>query len=573
MKRLILTNLKGNKSINKNSIALGHWVNYEKMYCLNYHWSNKKKLVKDYKYLTKLSEKFLNFFTNNLNYIHQEKRSLKYWRIILSPWLNTYISSMYDRWETINRLEKKKSSFTCDYLYNRKIFTNVGTSDYIRKVTSDDLWNHSNFIRIIKFKKQKKIILKKSYKSYIIKNYLEKKTETSFIINFFDKIFSHISILINSTIIENFYISKKDYLNLCLSSYIFPGIFKNFFSSKNLYNCKINNELRNKLFKYKSKKKDFNFFLFECLKEDFPVTYLENYKILKSEICSKGFQNKNIKKIFSMTSFIMNEVFKIWLANRVEHGTKFIIVSHGGCLNPKLNGYLNYFPKIADKVITRKKPLTHKETQMPIFLRENPYQNLNEKKQKIYIFDCVPVNYPCKIQSWPFINDYKRIIRNTENLINCFSLKEKKNIFYRSLWTGKNIGVQIKRKIPSIKLCDCKKIKFKDIKNEIKLAICMYPETVIVDLITSNIPTVLYIPKDLYLFDRNSLKMINYLKKNKLYFDNLKDLKSHLNIIKDSPYTWWTTRPTQTAIKKFQKHFFYVEQNYIFKWKKLIKTI
>ena len=57
-----------------------------------------------------------------------------------------------------------------------------------------------------------------------------------------------------------------------------------------------------------------------------------------------------------MTSFIMNEVFKIWLANRVEHGTKFIIVSHGGCLNPKLNGYLNYFPKIADKVITRKKP-------------------------------------------------------------------------------------------------------------------------------------------------------------------------------------------------------------------------
>ena len=80
---------------------------------------------------------------------------------------------MYDRWETINRLEKK-SSFTCDYLYNRKIFTNVGTSDYIRKVTSDDLWNHSNFIRIIKFKKQKKIILKKSYKSYIIKNYLEK---------------------------------------------------------------------------------------------------------------------------------------------------------------------------------------------------------------------------------------------------------------------------------------------------------------------------------------------------------------------------------------------------------------
>ena len=54
-----------------------------------------------------------------------------------------------------------------------------------------------------------------------------------------------------------------------------------------------------------------------------------------------------------MTSFIMNEVFKIWLANRVEHGTKFIIVSHGGCLT-KIKWAFKLFSKNCDKAITRK---------------------------------------------------------------------------------------------------------------------------------------------------------------------------------------------------------------------------
>ena len=86
MKELILTNLSKKKKINKNFIALGHWINEEKISYLSYHWENKKKLNKDYEYLKNLSEEFINFFSKKLNFIHKEKKSLKYWRIILSPW-------------------------------------------------------------------------------------------------------------------------------------------------------------------------------------------------------------------------------------------------------------------------------------------------------------------------------------------------------------------------------------------------------------------------------------------------------------------------------------------------------
>ena len=273
-----------------------------------------------------------------------------------------------------------------------------------------------------------------------------------------------------------------------------------------------------------------------------------------------------------MTSFITNEIFKIWLANKVENGSKFIIASHGGCLTPKLNGFFNYFPKIADRVITRKKSLNNKEIQMPL-LKNTMSLNKNKNNKNIYIFDCEPANYPCKIQSWPFINQYKKILKNTNSLINYFSKEDKKNIFYRSMNNGKNLSQKIKLKNPSIKLSNLNEVKFKDIKKDIKLAICMYPETVIVDLITNGIPTIIYIPKELYSFDNESKKMIKYLKLNKIYFDNFGKLKSHLNTIKNSPLEWWMSKSNQIVIKKFTKNFFKVDDNYILKWDRLIKQI
>ena len=87
-----------------------------------------------------------------------------------------------------------------------------------------------------------------------------KQNKIFFFINFLDKILSYVSILVNSTIIENFNISKKDYLRLCLKSKIFPGLFKSFFSSRSLYKEKVNLGLRKVVFKYDSKKKKFSSF-------------------------------------------------------------------------------------------------------------------------------------------------------------------------------------------------------------------------------------------------------------------------------------------------------------------------
>lgn len=139
MKELILTNLSKNKISGKKSIGLGHWINNPKINYLSYHWKNKKKLRKDYKYLNNLSEKLIIIISKRLNFINKENKTLRYWRIILTPWLYVYISSMYDRWEIINSAIKNINNFCCDYFYSEKIFRNIGIADYQKKVTTSDL--------------------------------------------------------------------------------------------------------------------------------------------------------------------------------------------------------------------------------------------------------------------------------------------------------------------------------------------------------------------------------------------------------------------------------------------------
>lgn len=576
-KKLILTNLSKIPNFKKKDIyVLGNWVKSNRVTYLKYHWDDKNKLIKNYDYLKKLSEKLIFFFYKKLNSIHNEKNDIKYWRIILSPWISVYISSMFDRWETINLLKKKKLFFSCDYFFSKKIFSNYGLNDYIKKVSTDEIWNHSNFVRIIEFLKIKNIKFVNKNKLSNLETNINtlKKIKNYSLKLFIDKILSYFSLFFNSIIIENFYINRFDYLKLCFRLLIFPGLFISFFSLKKKSLNKINLEQRSLIFKVENNKQTFNNFLLKSLNQDFPTAYLEDYKYLKKKINTKGIQFKKVKKIFSMVSFIDNEIFKIWLANKVKLGAKLITVSHGGCLTPKLNGFFDYFAKISNKVITRKVPTKKKEVQLPILKKIN-YSSKNFYQAKnIYIFDCEPVNYPCKIQSWPFISSYNNILSNTIKLIKSIKDFKIENICYRSMNNGANISEKIKNNFPKIKISNLEIEKFDKIKKDIKIAICMYPETVIVDLLTSGIPTLIYIPNKMYIFDKKSEKIINLLKKNQIYFDNLNDLKNHLNNINQSLENlkiWWFKNNTQEAINKFQNQFFLSDKDYIIKWQKFIK--
>ena len=100
-----------NKSISNNRN-----LNYQ---ILDYHWSNKKKIQKDIRYIKKLYNKILDILVEYFNHIHNTNFSKKFWEIIIYRWLWLSISLLYDRWEIISTLQKKRRKIKIKIFKNR----------------------------------------------------------------------------------------------------------------------------------------------------------------------------------------------------------------------------------------------------------------------------------------------------------------------------------------------------------------------------------------------------------------------------------------------------------------------
>ena len=125
---------------------------------MKYHWSDKNKLEKDNKYLTNLYEKYLIYITNILNKFHNESKDIRYWRIIVGPWLRFFIDIVFDRYETLKCDDKFKPNkinfnFARDISLRSKDFSSFINESY------KDNWN-KNLLNLIRGMDNKLIYFK-----------------------------------------------------------------------------------------------------------------------------------------------------------------------------------------------------------------------------------------------------------------------------------------------------------------------------------------------------------------------------------------------------------------------------
>ena len=63
-----------------------------------YHWDDRDKFRSDYAYLKSSYEVALVNLAGVLNAHHDTRHGLRYWRILLGPWLYLFIHVLFDRW-------------------------------------------------------------------------------------------------------------------------------------------------------------------------------------------------------------------------------------------------------------------------------------------------------------------------------------------------------------------------------------------------------------------------------------------------------------------------------------------
>ena len=268
-----------------------------------------------------------------------------------------------------------------------------------------------------------------------------------------------------------------------------------------------------------------------------------------------------------MFSIYGSDNFKIYLAETKKVGSKYIHVQHGGGLPYKNDNRFHFFEKISDKIIRwdGTKP------------KQDIFENLSPT---------VPV---IKLQNAKIGNNCSIIFYDLDRYIVKAGLGVDQSIDFFNKLTQfvKKLNPEIKPKIKfRVKLISYLNFekKFSEIfgkekidkvtyRNSLvrsilnsKLIIVTHPQTAFSEAMYSNIPTILIVEKNHFLFSKAALDTFNVLKKNKIAFEDFDEAKTHINKYWKELDLWWKSKNVQSARKIYLTNFFNVKSDWYREW-------
>nr|AAR37698.1 conserved hypothetical protein [uncultured marine bacterium 440] len=578
MKKNLVTSLV-EETFDSNSlnILLGDWCNpfnssselFKHSEVFDYHWNDSKKMETDYSYLYSLHEKTIKHLTVQMNKIHQENQTERYWRIILGPWLISLISILWDRWESLRLVFEKLNMDTCKHLnYETK---NLIASDFFEfsKLRSDHDWNHIIFSEIIKFNYVSKIkveIIEKKKKVSIGKytaNYHNyNNIKINYFIKFFDFLIKHFCRRSRIILYESYFgFFNKILLSLSLGES--PRSFSEFEKKIMMPNPKKRDHIKLE-FQAKNEFENFyKFFFFKLM----PVSYLEGYKTLLAK--SKKI-NGDAEIIFTASGHEGNDFFKIWTANQVRNGKKYIVCEHGGCWEN--NTYFGNLEKTADLFLTWNRYGFKNSIQVPINI------DLKKKKilkknigSKILLLGNHCGLYCNRIQTGPLTGQILKDYQIWKICSQKLSPKIKENLIFRphphDIWNlGKKYAMDFGEKYVT------NKKQFEKDINRSKVIIDTSFQTTFYQIMKIGIPTIILFDRKILNMDPKLSKLLNLFIKNKIFFDSPYEASKHINEIWDNSLHWWNSKKVLEARNLFTEYCSIEKENNFAYWKKLLKN-
>ena len=287
-----------------------------------YNWKNHKKKTKDVKLILKLYKKLVKKLSLNLNKIHNQNNSEKYWNFLLSRWLLTFISQVYAKWLITNYILKNhkiEKFFFIDF--NDKVFIPENTKE-AHHIASDFSGNYSNFCfrEILNYKLKNlnaiKLPLKKikEIPKKIIRNKFTLQKHRVMYFSFFKKIFFY-----------NLSFDKKIIFFLQIKNFIF-NLFIG--SKKIVLKGSKEKDKRKKFFSLMKENSGFEGFLIKHMRTLMPKEFLENYLAIYNEHLSLNWP-RNPDYIATSYGQFYDELFKMYCARNISDKTKLYIFQHG----------------------------------------------------------------------------------------------------------------------------------------------------------------------------------------------------------------------------------------------------
>lgn len=106
-------------------------------------WADRSRLVADRHYLEEAYERALVDLADALNQVHGLDNSVRSWRIVVGPWLRTFVVALYDRWSLVHRaLEDYGAEQSVVLREDGPRVPPARLSTFRRECVAGERWNH-----------------------------------------------------------------------------------------------------------------------------------------------------------------------------------------------------------------------------------------------------------------------------------------------------------------------------------------------------------------------------------------------------------------------------------------------
>lgn len=524
---------------------------------LAYHWDDREKLYDDYLYLKELHERLLRRLASQLNDIHGVNHSLRYWRILIGPWLGFFVPMLFDRWSCIQQaVNRYDISRTTVLASSDTSMVPNDMGEFTRFCQSGADWNHHIYTKLLKgytrvcCTENPSKILDGVHQALPLK---AQRLHAKQILRWFYQR------------VVRWFIGDKDSFFLLTRLPLLDQIRLYFRLREVPKFWQGVAPLRSSVSQQKRQwavsgvgNSDFELCISELIPQQIPTSYLEGYSKLLEQTEKLAWPDEP-RLIWTSNSYSEDDVFKVWAAEKVEAGSKLVIGQHGGHYGiGRWSFFEEHETAISDCYLSwgwrdAMKPNIRGVGQLTNI---KPIRRKHANKRNALLVTCVLPQYSYWMYSVFVASQYLSYFDDQCKFVAALPTSIRQHFTVR-LFPHDWEWDQMKRwgdRFPNLSLDPGSK-NMRGLIRESRLYVSTYNATTFLDSFNMDVPTVIFWNPDHWELRQSAIPYFEDLKQASIFHETPESAARHVAAVWDHVDDWWGDPDVRAVLEKFKNRY------------------
>ena len=546
-----------------------------------FHWDDVNKLKADYAYLHALHRSLLHGLAAALNAWHGVQHPIRYWQLLLDPWLLTYVNVMFDRYDCLRAAFESGETFDMLGDAEAELPPPRSYSSFVTAVLSDD-WNAAFCMRIVRDEYAGQAVIRPPVDAAPVAAATvadwQPRELLAQSVALVDRALGLLPVR-HDVVFASSYFSAPALCQLQLAIGQVPRLFlQDFQPDRTLLD-----QLRDTPAVDRSDlelpfvaESPFERFVARWIARDLPLSVVEHYRARRDRAQRVPL---DARVIVTANGHWTDEGFKSWCAERINRGAKLVVLEHGGSL-PAYQELFEFEEDIADVRGTWFTPYHPKHVKVPpskLVGRKNrkPSPSVQPERQYCAVIDNEYPRYVYRAHFYAMAGQGLAMLDLTARWYAALDDRVSQHVKIKPFpysgpggWNAREIYQQ---RLGADKVLSERSLSRVFARS--RLLVCTCPETVFAEAMMSDVPTVLIYDDQLFLRHKAAQPLLDLLRAARIVFHDPILAAGHVNEVWDDPEVWWSSPIVTAARRAFRQQALHGDGDWCQEWVAFLQDV